>query len=110
MRNVLYENRYMVCNVEVKDDNKTKSYQMDGKGIYVGETSRSIYERTQEHKNDIEALKSSSHVLRHLLDRHENDSWREVEFGAKVLEYTRSSLRDNCWSQCSSRKTETIIS
>ena len=44
---------------------------------YVGEMSRSIYERTQEHKNDIEALKTSSHML---------------EFGAKVLRYTRSSF------------------
>ena len=59
---------------------------------YVGETARSVFERIQEHRNDIETLKTSSHMLRHLLDSHENENWKEVEFGAKVLRYTRSAF------------------
>ena len=55
----------MVCNVEVKDDNKTKSYQMDGKGIYVGETSRSMYECGKEHQKDKQDRTEESHQVKH---------------------------------------------
>ena len=41
--------------------------------IYVGETNRSVYERGIEHVNDIAACKTSSHMLRHLLDVHEHE-------------------------------------
>ena len=50
MRNVLYGNKCTVCNVEVKDGKKTQTVLMDGKGIYVGETSRSMYECGKEHQ------------------------------------------------------------
>ena len=43
MRNILYENRCTICNV--KDGKDTQPFLMDGKGIYVGESSRSMYER-----------------------------------------------------------------
>ena len=48
-RNILYENRCELCNGSKKD----------GKGIYVGETSRSLYERAKEHEADRKAIKSS---------------------------------------------------
>ena len=40
-RSILYENRCMVCNVDMKDGPAMKDGE--GKGIYVGESSRSIY-------------------------------------------------------------------
>ena len=40
-RNVLYENRCKVCMVEVETDGKEN--QKHGKGVYIGETSRSMY-------------------------------------------------------------------
>jgi hypothetical protein len=101
-RNLVYETWCITCQRKDEEEieemhrgdaGKIKEIKMKMKiHKYVGETSRSIFERTQEHKNDIEALKTSSHMLRHLLDRHENDSWKEVEFGAKVLRFTRSSF------------------
>ena len=41
--------------------------------INIGETNRSVYERGLEHINDIPACKTSSHMLRHLLDVHEEE-------------------------------------
>ena len=37
------------------------------KHLYIGETSRSIFERAFEHQNDVDQLKTSSHMLRHLI-------------------------------------------
>ena len=78
----------------MKDDPEKMKEQLEKMKIYknVGETARSIYERTQEHKNDVEGLKPSSHMLRHLIDRHENENWKEIEFGARVMRYTRSAF------------------
>ena len=42
--------------------------------------------------NDVDQLKTSSHMLRHLLEMHENEERSKVEFGMKVLRYTRSSF------------------
>ena len=40
---------------------------------YIGETSRSVKERGFEHHNDIDQLKTSSHMLRHLLEMHDGE-------------------------------------
>ena len=51
--------------------------------IYIGETNRSPYERALEHQNDIGACKTSSHMLRHLIDVHEDEEedWRKSSLG-----------------------------
>ena len=50
--------------------------------IYIGETNRSMYERGLEHHNDIKACKTTSHMLRHLLDVHEEESeWDSMNLG-----------------------------
>ena len=46
-RNILYENRCVLCNPEGQKDGK---FLKDGKGIYVGESSRSLYERAREER------------------------------------------------------------
>ena len=59
-----------------------------------GETSRSPYERGLEHQNDIDGCKTSSHMLRHLLDAHleEEDDWKNVKFSMKVISYKRTAM------------------
>ena len=44
---------------------------MDGRGIYVGESSRSIYERAREHVADREKQHEDSHQVKHWLTSHE---------------------------------------
>ena len=58
---------------------------------YVGETSRSCFERSQEHKNDMQQLKPSSHMLRHILDMHEGELIADIKFGMEVIRFTRTS-------------------
>ena len=68
-RNILYENRCTVCN---KEDQKDGRFLKDGKGIYVGETSRSLYERAKEHEADKQAMREDSHQIKHWLTEHQD--------------------------------------
>ena len=101
-RNLVYETWCMTClkkdeeEVERKyEGDARKMKEMKGKimmHLYVGETSRSMYERALEHQGDVEQLKTSSHMLRHLVEMHGGEERSKVEFGVKVLRYTRSSF------------------
>ena len=59
---------------------------------YVGETSRSVYERTWEHTNSMKQLQTSSHMLKHMLEVHGEEEMEKVEFGARVLKFARSAF------------------
>ena len=41
------------------------SFQRDGKGTYIGESSRSLYERSTEHQRDREDRDTDSHQIKH---------------------------------------------
>ena len=43
-----------------------------GKRIYIGESSRSLYERNKEHMTDREGLKEESHQVKHWLTDHQD--------------------------------------
>ena len=58
--NLLYENRCEICNPGGKDG-KEKICLKDGKGVYVGETSRSHYERAKELEADKLKTSENSH-------------------------------------------------
>ena len=49
-----------------------------------------MFERTQEHLYDIKQLKTNSHLLRHLVDKHEHEDWEQVTFGAKIIRSNKS--------------------
>ena len=71
-RNILYESICTLCNpVDEKRGRKNEiSFLKAGKGIYVGESSRSLYERTREHMSDREGWKEESHQVKHWLTDH----------------------------------------
>ena len=57
------------------------SFLREGKGIYVGESSRSLYERTREHVADRVGRKEESHQVKHwLLDHGELKEPPEFKF------------------------------
>ena len=101
-RNCIYETWCMSCwdrdteeieekyngNEEMKREmmKKRKAYK------YVGETSRSVYERTWEHTNSMKQLQTSSHMLKHMLEVHGEEEMEKVEFGARVLKFARSAF------------------
>ena len=66
-RNILYESKYTICNPA--DDIKKKEDKLQNlktqTGVYVGETSRSIFERAGEHWRDACSGKEESHMVKH---------------------------------------------
>ena len=76
-RNILYENRCTVCQVGKEGD----TFQKDGLGIYVGESSRSLYKRSKEHEKDRNDEQEESHQLKHwVLDHPELDAPPKFKF------------------------------
>jgi hypothetical protein len=70
-QSILYESACKLCNQE--DPTIRKKDQRPREGIYVGETSRSLYERTKEHFGDKEAFKPGSHMVKHWMTSHAED-------------------------------------
>ena len=104
-RNCVYETECLTCRdrmhaeIEKKYEGASKKEidemkRMARRTIYIGETNRSAYERGMEHVRDIDGLKTSSHMLRHLLHAHEEEEahWHEIRFGMKILKSTRSAF------------------
>ena len=60
-RNVLYESKCNMCNTEEEKSSNNISSLKAGRGIYVGESSRSLYERIREHQSDRNSRKEESH-------------------------------------------------
>ena len=48
-----------------KEEEKIKLYK------YVGESCRSVWERSAEHLADLKNLNPTSHLLKHIIDKHE---------------------------------------
>ena len=59
---------------------------------YVGETSRSGYERMREHFRDFENLSTSSHMLKHFIEKHRNIKKEDMRFGVKILRSYNSAF------------------
>ena len=79
---------------EQEDEKKRKELKKKIKLFkYVGETARSVYERSWEHVNSRDQLQTSSHMLKHILEEHEEEEQMEkIIFGVKVLRYTRNAF------------------
>jgi len=59
---------------------------------YVGETSRSGYERIREHFKDFNNLSSQSHMLKHFIETHKDMKMEDMRFGIKVLKTYTSAF------------------
>ena len=57
---------------------------------YIGESSRSAYERGYEHLDKLASLNSQSHMLRHMVMRHEGEEFEKVKWGMNVLSFKRT--------------------
>ena len=94
VRNILYENKCTVCNKDEDQKQSTKSYQMNGKWVYVGESARSLYERSKEHEKDKNDKMIESHQIKHWqLDHRELDA--PPGLSSVLLAASRILLQDN---------------
>ena len=62
------------------------------KGVYIGESARSCYERGKEHLEARENLKPDSHMLKHVLLHHREKDIREVKFKMRSLKFHKSAF------------------
>ena len=59
---------------------------------YIGETSRSAYERGGEHQKDLEFRRPKSHLLRHCVEKHPDLLPEKVDFRMKILSTHKSAF------------------
>ena len=76
--------------MQEEDNDKEEKKQPPVK--YIGETSRSGYERLREHFRDFKNLSSKSHMLKHYIEKHRNIKMEEMRFGIKVLKSYTSAF------------------
>ena len=95
-RSITYQTWCRDCKEE--DEKKLQYENEDGESItptrekkadlalytYIGESSRSTYERGFEHQRDARDLKTTSHILKHILEKHPGSGPDEVRSDIKV--------------------------
>ena len=101
-RNILYEIKCITCEDVEKEkideicgeDEKRKKEMEKQLQIpqYIGESSRSAFERGFEHLNNLARLSSHSHMLRHHVTAHEGLEFEDVKWGMSILDYKRSAF------------------
>ena len=93
-RNILYESRCGTCEdrrAETEPNMKRKRKDnFEEPNIYVGESSRSLYERTREHIKDGRDKTEDSHIAKHWEQEHEGEDMPEFRF--RIIRSFRDSL------------------
>ena len=92
----MYESLCEVCNPEdepKKDGKRMSKYDKfkHQQGVYVGETSRSIFERANEHRRDAEGHTEDSHMYKHWQVSH-SELQEAPRFRIKVVGSFRDAL------------------
>ena len=78
---------------EAKDNTTSEKRKKEEFKIkYIGETSRSAYERSKEHWNAFKDLSFQSHMLKHYFLDHEDIEMDDLEFGIRVTGTYRSAI------------------
>ena len=100
-RNIVYETTCVTCEMkdrqEIEDSDlgeKEKSEKIKNMKVfkYIGESSRSAYERGWEHVNDMTTLNPRSHMLKHVLTHHQDKDMLSVEFGMSIKKFCKTSF------------------
>ena len=89
-RSIVYESICSRCNLGAKEPSPLKTVNKDVPSVYVGETSRSIYERAREHWNSYKKRNTDSHIWKHHLVHHGGEGEPEMVF--KVVGTFKSAL------------------
>ena len=100
-RNIVYETTCTTCEDSARQEQENldqEGQENNGKknGVklfkYIGESSRSAYERGWEHVNDMATLNPRSHMLKHVLLHHPGQEMFSIEFGMKIRKFCKSSF------------------
>ena len=100
-RSIVYETWCQTClgkkiNVESKENGKRsrepKTVWSGPYYRYIGETSRSSFERGKEHEKDLEYHRTRSHLLKHAVEVHPNVDPSTLDFRMKILTSHKSAF------------------
>ena len=89
-RNLVYESICAKCNpgaMEMKGEWKPK---MGAQSLYVGETCRSLHERSKEHMEAFKQGSKDSHVLKHHVAHHQGEGEPKMMF--RAVKYYSTAL------------------
>ena len=88
-QSILYESKCTTCNPIKKKTSMNQ--EQPRKGIYFGESSRSLYERSREHLKDASEFDSGSHIVKHWMNEHPDTEECPV-FSFSILSKFRDCL------------------
>ena len=100
-RNIVYEIKCLTCeqaeldtleNLELDEKDKLERTRNINNFKYIGETSRSAFERGWEHSNDLAKLSTRSHMLKHIVITHPDENIENVKFGMRVIKFCTTSF------------------
>ena len=86
---LLYENICGICNPKAGEDKELVEVNQDIPTLYVGETSRSIYERSKEHWGAWRGKSDKSHIWKHQVDVH---GGAPPKFYMRVVRFYKTAL------------------
>ena len=89
-RNILYESECTVCVLGVGEAGDSLEMTGATPALYVGESARSLYERTGEHWLATEQKKEESHMYQHVVEAHNGES--KPSFNFKVVRTFKTAL------------------
>ena len=79
-RSIVYESICVKCNSGAKDSGPLRTPNPTVPSIYVGESSRSIYEHAGEHWNAYKKRNTDSHIWKHHLIHHDGEGEPQMIF------------------------------
>ena len=88
--NLVYENICIECNPGATGKGALEQVRSDVPTVYIGETSRSIYERSKEHWEGAKKNCSKNHMVKHMVMEHGGTG--EPNFYMKVRGYYKTAL------------------
>ena len=77
---------------DIEDKEKNKRKKEIKLHMYIGESSRSAYERGLEHTRDCTEMKKESHMIKHYFEYHEKEELENMEFGMKILRTPKTAF------------------
>ena len=89
-RNVLYENTCVLCNPGAGDKKDKGENTTKYPSVYVGESTRSIYERSLEHHKGQKKKDEDNHMVKHMTVHHQSED--KPQFIMKPIKYFRTAL------------------
>ena len=87
---LVYENVCLECNPKAGAKEELKELKKDTPSVYIGETSRTIYERSKEHWSSWRSKKEESHIRKHQENDHGGSS--SPKFVMRVVRNYKTAL------------------